>query len=108
MGRYFVLDDTGQPARARSVEEWARWFETNTETRIVGRDDVEGQHVSTVFLGIDHAWLGGPPLLFETMIFGGPYDTYQWRWSTRPGAEAGHSHVVERLRKGLHPDPDGA
>jgi len=25
--------------------------------------------VSTVFLGMDHAFLGGPPILFETMTF---------------------------------------
>ena len=46
--------------------------------------------VSTVFLGLDHAFDGGTPLLFETMIFGGEHDEYQERYATWDEAEAGH------------------
>jgi hypothetical protein len=29
----------------------------------------DGKWVSTVWLGLNHAWNGGPPLIFETMVF---------------------------------------
>jgi hypothetical protein len=28
----------------------------------------DGTWISTVWLGLDHAWGGGPPLIFETMV----------------------------------------
>lgn len=38
--------------------------------------------VSTIFLVLDHNMSGqGPPILFETLIFGGPYDGTMWRSS---------------------------
>jgi len=50
--------------------------------------------VSTTFLGLDHNFFGdGPPLLFETMIFGAdgkPWD-YQERCTTWVQAEAMHA-----------------
>lgn len=60
--------------------------------RRVGDDTVAGDvRVSTVFLGLDHQFDDdGPPLLFETMIFGGKHDGYQERYSTWEEAEAGH------------------
>jgi hypothetical protein len=50
----------------------------------------DGVEVSTVFLGLDHAWGKGPPMLFETMIFGGEHDQYQERCSTWEQAEEMH------------------
>ena len=46
--------------------------------------------VSTVFLGMDHSWGNGPPLIFETMIFGGKHDMDQERYSTYSEAKRGH------------------
>ena len=55
--------------------------------------------VSTVFLmGINHAFGDEvEPILFETMIFGGPMDQYQTRYSTWEEAEAGHAEALEEL-----------
>jgi hypothetical protein len=51
--------------------------------------------VSTVFLGIDHQYGGGPPLLFETMAFGLPDDDEICeRYSTEQQAREGHTAVV--------------
>lgn len=51
--------------------------------------------VSTVFLALDHSWDGGPPVLYETMIFGGPLDqSYQRRYHTRADAIIGHDAAV--------------
>lgn len=62
--------------------------------------------VSTVFLVIDHAWQG-PPLLFETMVFGGPFDGTQERYSTWERAAVGHQAAVALVRftLGLSEEP---
>lgn len=79
------------------ILEWAQWFES--ADRIVDKTDVtEDCRVSTVFLGIDHQFGDGPPLLFETMIFGGPLDEEQWRYSTWDEAVVGHSKAVESAK----------
>lgn len=59
--------------------------------------DVE---VSTVHLVIDHSHGQGPPVIFETMVFGGPHDQTCERYSTLDEAKAGHRAVVERVRGG--------
>lgn len=52
--------------------------------------------ISTVFLGIDHNYnLEGPPLVFETMIFGGIKDGQQFRFSTWEDAESFHHELVK-------------
>jgi hypothetical protein len=59
--------------------------------------------VSTVFLGLDHSWLSdGPPLIFETMIFGGPHSDHQTRASTWDEAERQHAEAVAMVRSGLN------
>ncbi len=60
-------------------------------------------YVSTVWLGLDHRFGNGPPLIFESMVFGGPYDQYQERYSTEEEALAGHIRIVEALQKGKSP-----
>lgn len=73
----YVLTDEGVPWQCPDVSVWARWYET--ADRCVG-ETVHGQvRVSTVFLGIDHAFDDGAPLLYETMIFGGEHDGHQDR-----------------------------
>lgn len=54
--------------------------------------------MSTVFLGIDHAFGDGPPLLYETLVFCGALDDEMERSSTREDAIAGHHAMVERVR----------
>lgn len=65
--------------------------------RTVARSTVGDAEVSTVFLVIDHQWGNGPPLLWETMIFGGVHNEDQWRYSTLAAARAGHEQVVRHL-----------
>ena len=55
--------------------------------------------VSTVFLGLDHNWTPGQrPLVFETLVFGGPADGMMERYSTWEEAEAGHEVIVALVR----------
>lgn len=77
---------------------WARWF-NDIDSRRVDHTDVDARcHVSTVFLGLDHNFSGGEPILFETMIFGGPLDGAQWRYHTYDQAERGHADAVAQAR----------
>jgi len=76
--------------------EWATAFEDG-KSRIVCRTTIGDSDVSTVFLALDHQWGDGPPLLFETMVFGGPLDQEQERYATWEEAEAGHASMVERV-----------
>ena len=72
---------------------WARWFETADRT--VKRDYIGEIMVSTVFMGLDHRFnRNGPPILFETMIFGGVFDGYQTRYSNWVEAEKGHGAAL--------------
>jgi hypothetical protein len=80
--------------------EWGKWMETGN--RHVAQDTVGDIRISTVFLGLDHSFGGSRPMLFETMIFGGPHDGYQDRCSTWDDAEKIHSEAVAMARSGLN------
>lgn len=82
-----------------STEEWARDFE-KVENRRVAYDEVGDRRVSTVFLGIDHNYGDGPPLLFETMVF--PLNNFDEeiceRCSTWEQAEAQHARILKQVQ----------
>ena len=79
--RYYILDENRQPVRVRSVEEWARRFESGLGKIVAvnefGHEAIGTVKVSTVFLGLDHGFgylqidgvTDDRPVLFETMIF---------------------------------------
>ena len=77
-----------KPVPCEDVLVWAQSFENSDRT--VAKTTQNDILVSTVFLGIDHNFGDGPPLLFETMIFGGEHDRYCNRYSTWEEAEGGH------------------
>jgi hypothetical protein len=96
MNDKYILDGK-TPVPAADLMTWAKWFET--ANRHVASTEVGNMRVSTVFLGLNHQYGSGPPLLFETMIFGGPEDAeYQDRCSTWEEAEAMHQRAVEHAR----------
>ena len=100
-GRY-ILDDQGEPVPCEDLLTWSRWLE-QSEGRQVSRDYLGAVMVSTVFLGLDHGWGGGAPVLWETMIFGGTHDGYQDRYTTRADALHGHAEAVALVRAGGWP-----
>lgn len=52
-----------------------------------------------MFLGLDHRFgSSGPPLIFETMVFGGSLDQEQDRYATIDEAKTGHLKMVWRVR----------
>lgn len=59
----------------------------------------QAAEVSTVWLGLDHRYAGdGPPLIFESMVFGGGLDQFCRRYSTEEQARAGHEDVIARVK----------
>jgi hypothetical protein len=95
---YYAPD--GRPI---SMREWAWWMENRTGDNPapgwkIGNFELDtGENVSTVWLGLDHSWTTygeGPPVIFETMIFGGPADQMMWRYSTIEEAREGHLFAV--------------
>jgi hypothetical protein len=94
MGHFYNVE--GEPI---SVDEWGRLME-NREYQVVRQTRLaDGSLVSTVWLGLDHNWGDGQPLIFETMVFTdrGTTDGQQWRYATYHGALAGHEAIVKRL-----------
>lgn len=101
MSSWYVLDDDNKPKIADYLEA-AKWRDANPDRHRVGFTKVGRARVSTIFLSIDHNWEGppAPPVLFETMVFGGRFDGYQRRHETWEQAEQWHAQVVEALRSG--------
>jgi len=92
-GRY-ILDDNHNPVPEPDLLKWAKWFHESGPKRRVAHDTKGNCSVSTVFLGLDHSFGSGPPLLFETMVFGSKEDI-QERYSTWDEALAGHKRILE-------------
>ena len=93
-GSYIEVD--GVPAEEPDLMKWATEF--RGADRTVKKTTIGDILVSTVFLGLDHQWGEGPPLLYETMVFGGDFDEICERFSTRDGAILGHQQVVDLVR----------
>lgn len=93
MSERYILKDK-EPVECPSLIDWGKWMETPSN-RVVKQENVGRAHVSTVFLGLDHSFGRGPPVLFETMIFGGKHDQYQDRCSCWDEAEEMHKKAVE-------------
>jgi hypothetical protein len=87
--RHYILN--GKIAvPCEDIMEWAKHSPLGTRVAETIRDNVR---VSTVFLGLDLQWSNGPPMIFETMVFGGEHDEHQDRCSTWDEAEAMHKRV---------------
>ena len=98
MSRWYILDNNNKPV-AKPVLEASQWLEDNDNRRIVKRDEIGDILVSTVFLGLDHAWDSDIPVLWETMIFGGEHDQYQERYTSYEDALEGHKKAITLITK---------
>lgn len=98
MSDLYILSDTGAPVPEPDVIKWGQWYE-NREACRVDSTHVGNARVSTVFLGMDYS-LGdaGGPILWETMVFGGPLHEERDRCGgNREQAEAMHSEMIRRV-----------
>jgi hypothetical protein len=110
-GQYILGGEEGHtPIPCYSLTEWGQ-FMADRDRVIVARTGNEKKWVSTVFLGLDHYRMGGPPIVFESMafvdegrtiddLFGGqmPVATEldQVRYSCWDDAEIGHQALVRK------------
>lgn len=91
--RFWILD--GHEVKpVRNMDAWV----ASGGVRHVDDTEIGDARISTVFLGIDHSHGFGPPLLFETMIFGGVHNEYQARCSTWEQAETQHATACAMVR----------
>lgn len=105
---HYILDAAGNPVPCDDVLEWGRWFEV-AKNRIIcqSKDEAAAAEdilISTVFIGLDHNWaFSGPPILWETLVFGGPLDGEMDRYASKEAAVAGHQRMCERVATALRP-----
>lgn len=64
---HYILNEQGDPFIEPDLITWAKWFEK--AKRHAGLTTVGRYKISTVFLGLDHNWGLGPPVVWETMVF---------------------------------------
>jgi hypothetical protein len=96
---YYILLEDKNAVVCGDLINWGQWFKK--ANRNVAVDTISEVKISTVFLGIDHAFQGSYPILFETMVFGGALDEEQERCSTWEQAEIMHQSMCERVRNSV-------
>jgi len=105
MSDSYRMDGSPYPEGDEGLFQWAKDFE-DSRGRIIEQNHLwNGIFLSTVWIGLNHRFGEGPPLIFETMAFneigeesfsfnGGSRqyspDFYQRRYSTMAQAEDGH------------------
>lgn len=97
----YILDGK-TPVATDDLHLWGKSYQI--ENRRVNQTEIDGVRISTVFLGLDHQYDDGPPLLFETMIFEGEHDGYQDRCSTWEQAEVMHQKAVDIVNGKMEPE----
>jgi len=102
----YILDEQQQPVPEPSLVQWCLWMDQHADQLQLAIDAVAGVRISTVFLGMDHGYTPQQPVLWETMIFGGPLDRQQVRYTSQAEALVGHQEAVWRVRH--HPLGDAA
>lgn len=100
IGQY-ILDANGNPQPCEDTFVWGEWYEKPLNRRVAWTDLQERGCVSTIFLALDLDFnpmddpLTYRPILWETMVFGGPLNKRVCRYRSRQDAEAGHAEMVK-------------
>lgn len=95
--RYYIQDENGNPVRCTD-QELINKYRADRDSQRIAEDTIGEAWVSTVFLWMDHGFGGGPPILWETMVFGGEHSDYQERYTSRAEALEGHKRIVAMVR----------
>ncbi len=102
--KYYELEGTtAVPLEEGKLPSWRI-----AEYRVAFTENVlPGVNVSTVFLPIDHNFSEeGPPLVFETLVFGGNLDGETERYSDWTSAVKGHERMVGRVQGRVEPEAE--
>lgn len=96
---YFILNEDGSVTPVE-VREWAKWYEN--ADRSIAKYAFDKYDLSAVFLGINHNYGEGPPLIFEMMIFKkGTYDeVFCERFSTKSETLLRAQELVHLIESG--------
>lgn len=100
---FYKLDENKNAIPCSAKEwGWQRQVMTRTNTKHVAEEQIGDFWISTVWLGINHQYGNGKPLIFETMVFKNEsgIDAYCDRYSTWKEAEEGHKRAVEWVKNG--------
>jgi hypothetical protein len=103
VGVLFYARD-GQPM---TQAEWMEKFEDMTYRHVAVTAIGEDVEVSTVWIGLDYNFWGGPPLVLETVVFGGDLDGEMRRYPNENAALAGHDQMVALVREGVGVEGSG-
>lgn len=95
--RHYILKD--KEVVEVDFAEWTEWFAT--ADRHVADETIDNVRISTVFLSADYSFQEGPPVLFETMVFGGKLDQEMDRYCTWEQAETGHKAMKQRVQESI-------
>jgi hypothetical protein len=95
---WYTLDKDNKPVKSNIIQ-CGEWMEDNPGVESVKQEHIGDVYISTVFLGLDHAWNSNIPVLWETMIFGGEHDQYQERYTSYEDAIEGHKLAIELINK---------
>lgn len=98
--RPMYFDKQGHPV---TLARWA-WLSDRgrfDDYRRIAEDHVDLYWVSTVWIGLDMNFAGGPPHIFETMVFldGSVEDMGMNRYASEDEARAGHEATVAEIRE---------
>lgn len=118
LGRPMHWDRQGRPI---SLRRWCELTEAHTRkafrrSKRVALTRIGRYEVSTVWLGLDHAFMPfGPPIIFETMVFERrtvpsafgmsvhpSLDEFTDRYATEQGALRGHYATRRLVRRAMH------
>lgn len=99
----YILDEQKNPVLVPDTHEgWERYMQfrqAGDKVLRVAATTIGSGWVSTVFLGIDHSFTGGPPVLWETMVFNIPgFENECVRYTSHADAVEGHAAMVDRIR----------
>lgn len=93
----YIFNEHGMPVAEPEPRKWAAWM-ARADTS-VAQSEIGTAVVCTTFLGLDHNLSAtGPPILWETIVFGGPLSEQSDRCAgSREQAEAMHSEMIARV-----------
>ena len=96
--RYYILHE-GKVSET-DFPAWAAWVYTHQAERLVCQTQVESVEVNTIFLAFNQGYVGGgPSILFETMVMGGPLGGQCAHYYMMDDALVGHEAMVERVKR---------
>jgi len=95
--KFYILED--KKPKLVSFKDHRDWFMSNDPHLF--RDEIGDIEISTVFLPLDPklSFGDGEPRIFETIVFGGEYDSRTKRYTTYEDAEIGHKNLCDTVRK---------